>query len=237
MQTIPYQDSTSRVDSSLPPNSTLGDPVYARVRERLRQEILSGVFEAGVRLKIAELSHRYAVSQMPIREALQQLQGEGLIVIEPNKGAMVRKVDERLICNMYDIRIAIDALLVRFSASCFGQADLEALQAIQYDFEAAARENQVDRCLQYNRRFHQVIYQVAENPVAWEVVERHWGLIDNLRRKYKFGHARIPGILREHRELIAVLEKRDTDAAVRVIQQHCEKSKLDLVGQMRLAGA
>ncbi len=233
MQTIPYQNSTLTINNSLPSNSTLGDPVYARVRERLRQEILSGVFEAGVRLKIAELSHRYAVSQMPIREALQQLQGEGLIVIEPNKGAMVRRVDERLICNMYDIRIAIDAVLVRLSVSRFSQADLEVLQTIQYDFEAAARENQIDQCLIHNQRFHRVIYQVSDNPVAWEIVERHWGLIDSLRRKYKFGHARIPGILREHRELIAVLEKRDADAAVRVIQQHCEKSKLDLLEQMR----
>ncbi|MBL8228105.1 MAG: GntR family transcriptional regulator, partial [Bryobacterales bacterium] len=68
----------------------LGDPVYLRVRERLRADILSGRFGPGERIKIAELSKRYGVSQMPVREALQMLQGEGLITIAPNKGASVR---------------------------------------------------------------------------------------------------------------------------------------------------
>src|SRR3712207_3392027 len=68
----------------------IADPIYVRVREQLRTDILQGVFAPGERIKIAELSKRYGVSQMPVREALQMLQGEGLVTIAPNKGASIR---------------------------------------------------------------------------------------------------------------------------------------------------
>ena len=91
----------------------LATPTYARVCELLRKDILSGQFPPGARLKIAELSQAYGVSQMPIREALQQLQGEGLLDILPNRGASVRTVDARMVRNIYDLRGAIESMLVR----------------------------------------------------------------------------------------------------------------------------
>ena len=221
------------MEAGAPPS--LGDPVYARVRERLRGDILSGIFEANARLKIAQLSKRYAVSQMPIREALQQLQGEGLIVIEPNKGARVRTVDERFIRNTYGIREAIDALLVRSSVPHLTQEQLDELRAVQYDFEGAARENDVERCVAIDRQFHRTIYRASENLDALTIVERSRGLIDCLRIKYGFGHARIPGMIREHRELVDALERKDVDETALLSSRHCERGKLDLLEQMRIA--
>lgn len=212
---------------------SLSDTTYARVREQLREDILAGVFEPGVRIKIAELSQRYNVSQMPIREALQQLQGEGLIIIQPNKGASVRSVDERFIQNIYDIRSALEAMLVRRAVAAITDDELKKLEAIQAEYEAAQQEHDVKRLLDCNLRFHYQINVLAENPEAMEMLERSWGLIDFLRHRYDFGPRRLNTITTDHRQLLKALKRRDAEAAEGCIRKHCEGAKLDLVQQMR----
>src|SRR4051812_2768522 len=70
---------------------------YVRVANRLRPDIIPGPWRPDARLKIRELAAHYGVSPAPIRESLQQLQGEGLVVMEPNRGARVRPITEQLI--------------------------------------------------------------------------------------------------------------------------------------------
>jgi DNA-binding GntR family transcriptional regulator len=135
-------------------SSQLADPTYSRVREKLREDILSGYFISGERLKIAELVDRYKVSQMPIREALQQLQGEGLLIIEPNKGAHVRKVDKQFLESIYEIRQLIEVYLTVKCMDNLKPKDLKLLNQIQKSYESAASKEDYTTCLQLNRRFH-----------------------------------------------------------------------------------
>ena len=87
---------------------TLSNTIYSRVTDDLRRAIVSGDFESGERLKMVDLIQRFGTSQMPIREALQQLQGEGLITIIPNRGAQVKIIDHDFVSNIYDLRVAIE---------------------------------------------------------------------------------------------------------------------------------
>lgn len=210
-----------------------GDPIYARVRDQLRQEILGGVFAAGARLKIADLAGRYGVSQMPVREALQQLQGEGLVLIEPNKGARVRKVDEAFIVNVYEIFGALEGLLIRRATPLLSAADLRQSRAIEQAFEAAGKQGDLDGSLRQNQLFHHLLYQRAGNAEALEIIERHWGLIDCLRRKHGFGPRRIAAVIDEHRRLLRALEDHDAKTAESLVRDHCAHAREDLVEQMR----
>jgi len=212
---------------------SLGDPVYMRVREALRQDIVDGVFPGGTRIKMAELAQRYAVSAMPVREALQELQGEGLVIIEPNKGARVRTVDAAFIHNMYDIRGAIDAMLVRRAAAALSAGDLKLLAQSQSGYEASAKRGELAAVLAENQRFHGIINRAAANPEAEAMISRHWSLIDALRGKYGFAKQRLAETVREHRSLLAALEARDVDAAQRIALGHVEHAKNDLLACMR----
>ena len=212
---------------------SFGEPVYARVCEHIRQDILSGKLEAGIRLKIHGLCQRYNVSQMPIREALQQLQGEGLIVIEPNRGAYVRRVDEHFIKNMYDIRGAIDALLARLGIPNLTDESLEKILEIQERYEEFAHAKDTNVFLTINKQFHHEFYMLADNPEALQIMERQWGLIDTLRAKYGFGSTRLIEIMSEHRELLEAYEHRNIALAERIARDHCEKAKIDLLQQIR----
>lgn len=97
--------------------SQLSNTTYSKVREQLRHDILSNYFAPGARLKILDLVKLYNVSQMPIREALQQLQGEGLVVIEQHKGAYVRHIDKKFVSNIYDVRRVIEVFMTLESRS------------------------------------------------------------------------------------------------------------------------
>jgi DNA-binding GntR family transcriptional regulator len=90
----------------------LGRTNYQRVRDIIRNDIITGQFRDGDRLKISDLVGRYGISAMPIREALQQLQGEGLVVMSANRGASVRRIDEHFLWQMYEIRKALEMFFV-----------------------------------------------------------------------------------------------------------------------------
>jgi DNA-binding GntR family transcriptional regulator len=213
----------------------IGDPVYLRVRERIRADILSGHFGPGARIKIADVSKRYGVSQMPVREALQMLQGEGLVTIAPNRGASVRPVNESFIGNMYDIRGAIEIMLVRRCVERITESEIFKLHSIEGHYEEAVRAEDVGGCLQYNKQFHHIIYQCAQNPEALEMLESHWDLIESLRGHYGFGASRLEQIIHEHRQLLRALSDRNRSLAEEAAAVHCERAKEDLINQSRLA--
>ncbi len=209
----------------------IGDPVYKRVRERIRQDILSGHFEPGARIKTAALGARYGVSQMPIREALQQLQGEGLVTIAPNRGASVRRVDAEFIRNIYDIRSALEAMMVRRGVEAVTDSDMFSLYAIQGRFEAAVRQQDTDAALAANHELHHTMFRLAGNPEAVDVIARHDELLQSLRRRFGYGAGRLEEIVSEHRQLLRALDQHDADAVTRIVEEHCSKAKLDLIAQ------
>jgi DNA-binding GntR family transcriptional regulator len=218
-------------------HSPIADPVYMRVRELIRQDIFTGHFAPGARIPTAALSARYGVSQMPIREALQQLQGEGLVIIAPNRGARVRHVDARFISNIYDIRAALDAMMVARAVETIGDNDMFTLYAAERRFEEAASRGDIEAALAANREFHESIFPLAGNPEAVDVIARHAELFQSLRRRFGYSQDRMQAIITEHRQLLRAFEQRDPEAAARAVKAHNEHAKLDLIAQAGLAAS
>lgn len=209
--------------------------MYTRVRERIRQDILSGHFQSGVRIKMADLSSRYGVSQMPIREALQQLQGEGLVTIAPNRGASVRRVDEAFIRNVYDIGIALEAMLVRRAIAVITDSDMFALYGIQTRYEAAVQQGNAAVAFDANLELHETVYGIAGNPEALGILRRRTELLQGLRHRFGYGPDRQEQIIREHRQLLRALDHRDVALASQIIEEHVEHAKQDLIAQVKLS--
>ena len=227
--------ATDMRHSAFPPETGLGDPVYARVREHLRKDILAGTFQVGERLKIQELSRRYGVSPMPVREALQKLEGEGLVQIEPNRGARVRRVDLRFIHNMYDIRAAIDGMLVRKATERVTAQTLEKIRDAVEAYEQAVADGEQAASFEANRHLHEILHETARNEDAQAILSQRWGLIECLRSTFRSGPERMQEAIREHRGLLEALENRDADEAERIAKLHCENARIDLIKQMQKA--
>ena len=199
---------------------------------RIRDDIVAGDLQFGARITIDALATRYGVSHMPVREALRELQGEGLVVIEPNRGARVRTIDARFVENLFEIRTALEVMMVRRAAQRATAGDIAELRAIEDLLERHIGSADHAAVVAENRRFHQTINRIADNVDALPIVDKHWMLLAALWRNFGYGAARFAGVANDHRHLIAALEAHDQEAASLIMGAHATKAKLELLARI-----
>ncbi|MDJ0388889.1 GntR family transcriptional regulator [Roseomonas sp. E05] len=227
--------------SSAPPpeaaetDLALGRTIYQRVHERLRNDILAGRIPPGGRLKIADIARRHGLSQMPVREALQQLQGEGLVILSPNRGARVRAMDAAFIRSLFDIREALEGFLTRQAAACLTPALIEQLRGLQRRYDAAVESGDLRACSPLNREFHEAILRATGNHEAIRLLNQHTALIAALRGRAGYAPGRLATIRQEHWALIEALERGDGAAAQRVHAAHVRRAAEDMLAMLRAA--
>jgi DNA-binding GntR family transcriptional regulator len=226
-------DDTDDAREALP----FGSTVYQRVHERLRADILAGRLAPGTRLKIQDLATRYGLSHMPVREALQQLQGEGLVVMAPNRGATVRRMDAQFIRNIFGIREALEGYLTRQAAVVLGAEDIARLRAIQSELRAAHMQRDVQGVVRLNRSFHRTIEAATGNDDAIRLLDLHSNLIGALRTRVGYRPGRVEAVLREHDSLIEALAARDAAAAGAIHDLHMRAARDDIVQALAEADA
>ncbi len=153
------------------------------VYELLREEIIEGRLTANERLKVSALAERYGTSTNPVREALQQLRGEGFVVIEPNRGARVRPVDETFLRDTYEMEVLIEPYLTRWFVGVATDADVVRLEAIQAEIEAHNFAD-VRHNSSLDTQFHLVFYDHHYNRHAVELWWRHREILSAISRRY-----------------------------------------------------
>lgn len=202
------------------------------VHRRIREDIVAGRLGLGSRITIDELALRYGVSHMPIREALRELHGEGLVVIEPNRGARVRPIDISFVENFFDVRTALEVVLTRRAARNCTSAVVAGLKRIQDDLESRMERGDISGVLAANRAFHRSIYEHAGNPEALATVDRHWLLIEALWSRHGYATDRFVGVANDHRHIIFALEHGDAEAAGALMTAHVLKARQDMIKRM-----
>ncbi|MGI6083267.1 MAG: GntR family transcriptional regulator [Limnochordia bacterium] len=210
----------------------LSTPAYALVRDRLRQDVISGRLSAGTRVTIAEVAKKYDVSQMPVREAFQALQAEGILELLPHRGARVRAMSRKFVRNMYDLRGAIENLLARLAMPHLSPADLIKLDELHSAFCEAAEQNDTQKMLSLNQEFHTFIYRRGDNPEALAVFDRSANLVMALRQQYGYSAERRRQIVAQHAAMLDALRAQDEASLAEVVQRHCEEAKADLLSRM-----
>lgn len=210
--------------------------VVDRVKRSIRDDILAGRFAPGERLRIAELSARFGVSSIPIREALLRLEGDRLVVIESHRGAVIRAIDRKVVSDMYDVRFAVEALTVRNATARARPADVQHLEAYVLAYEKTAATGDHSRMLTANQELHGFIGTLSGNPEAARYIEQGWELIIGIRNRFGFGTTRFAAILGEHRRLVEAIARGDQVLAVHIAQEHSEGAKQDLLRRMEETG-
>jgi DNA-binding GntR family transcriptional regulator len=204
------------------------------VYEMIREDIISGRLGPNERLKVAELAEHYQTSTNPVREALQQLRGEGFVLMEPNRGARVRPIDADFVRDIIEIEMLIEGSLTRWFVSIATDADIDELEAIQAEIEA---NNFTDRTRHglLDTRFHQFIYDRHYNRHAAELWWKHREILRAISRRFPTSLSRRVSVLREHRELIERIRAQDADGAAAVVARHVEGSGRHIIEQMGVA--
>jgi DNA-binding GntR family transcriptional regulator len=201
----------------------------AAVRDLLTADIVAGGFAPGERLVVAVLARRYGTSAMPVRAALQELRGRGLVTEQPHQGARVRAIDAEYIANVYELRRAVLGLLIPRCVRFAGNADLDAIADLAAGFADTARGGAIAPIMAASRAFHHGVYALARNAEALDVMDRTWPLIDALRARLGFGPGRLAQAMRGHQAMLAALRRRDGREATRLFQEASDAAMNDLV--------
>lgn len=199
------------------------------IEQRLRNDIVAGDLPFGSRLIIEDLATRYGVSHMPIREALRILHGEGLVVIEPNRGARVRPLYRGFIEDLFDLRCAVETMLARRAAERRKPPQLDELRRAAAQLEALVAAGDHASVPLANRAFHRVINDAAGHPGALPIVDSHWLLLAALLKRYGYDDQRFQRVIEEHQHLIQAIERGDAHSASLLMGAHIEKAKNNLL--------
>lgn len=203
------------------------------LHDLIREDIVEGRLEPGARLKTAELAKHYGTSTNPVREALHHLQGEGVVIISPNKGARVRPISEDFVRNIYEIRALVEPYLVRWFVDYATDPEIEALERLQRDIDQNRSDYQ--GYWQANEQFHNIIYGRHYNQEAVELENRQRKVLHILTRRFAISRSRWQAITREHWDIIEAIKRHDADTAARVMEQHVRGACQHLIEQMRTA--
>ena len=203
---------------------------------RIRAAIVAGELGAGERLKVGALAERYGSSSNPVREALQQLRGEGLVEISRNRGARVRPIDEDFLRNMYEITALLEPYMIRWFVAHASDAEVEQLEAAQAEIESAGLDDPVA----YGRmddRFHAVLNDRHYNEIAVQMWHHRREALRIIAFRIPFSRARREAILHEHRGMIECVRRHDGDGAAALVTRHIEGAARHVIEHLRAARA
>jgi len=127
--------------------------------ESLRDEIVRGTFIPGQYLRLEEIAGRFDVSTMPVREALRDLEAEGLVTIFPHRGAIVTRLSADELQDIYDIRVVLEEMATRLAVPLMTEATLTELTSLVEQMED--RQGHVATLVKLNHRFHSALYAAS----------------------------------------------------------------------------
>jgi DNA-binding GntR family transcriptional regulator len=194
----------------------------AATAEELRRRILAGVFPAGAQLRQDALAAEFGMSRIPIREALVQLEAEGLVRILPHRGAVVTELSPEEIAELFELRAQIEPALLRRSAPRLTASDYLELHAILAEYSGELRAQNVNRWGELNTRFHMLLYRHAGRPRSLSIAEsllRSCDLHTRLQLSYTNGQERAEI---EHTELVRLCKDVRIDEACKLLRAHIE---------------
>jgi len=206
----------------------ISTPTYMRLRDQVRADIVAGLWPLGSHVTLAQLASHYQVSANPVREALLQLQGEGVVSMRMNRGAVIPIVDAKYVDDLCRLRGAIQSMLVRDAARLATAEQIAAMMALAKDYERAAAAADAPAAIAANRKLHTHIDGIGGNALAVELLQGRTSLIDAYRRSVGYGPGRLDLVIKQHRKIVRAIAAHDADKAVKAMLEHTETARLDL---------
>ena len=137
--------------------------LHHEVASLIRDMIIAGELAPGIRIAEAELCARFGVSRTPLREALKVLAVEGLVVLQPNRGAAVARITPEEIDELFPIMGVLEALAGEIACERLSEQDLAEIEGLHADMVDAHRRGEWVACSKLNRAIHEKIFAVAGN--------------------------------------------------------------------------
>jgi DNA-binding GntR family transcriptional regulator len=215
---VEYQDTDS-----------LSSSLRRRAFRQIQNDILNGVYEPGESLIETKLSEELGVSRTPVREALRQLELEGLVESVPNKGVTVKGVSPKDIQDIYTIRMLIEGLAARWAAEKVTPEEIEELkEAVELE-EFFTTKKDYGRLLKLDTRFHDIIFKASKSMPLMHTLSTFHHYVQRARKVSMSSPKRAMEVLKEHKAIMQAIIDGDADRAEKLTTEHVRNASKNLL--------
>ncbi|MFW5994449.1 MAG: GntR family transcriptional regulator, partial [Halanaerobiaceae bacterium] len=170
------------------------------------------------------------VSRTPVREAIRMLELEELIEIYPQKGIFVAGIESKKeIDNIFEVRSELEALAVRLAAVKLTDQQISQLKTYLLELKTATSQQNLDKCIEVDIAFHQIIYEAADNRWLQKVLDTLFEQVTRFRSQSFSRKGRMTEAYKEHQELFNALEKNDISLAEEIVRCHIENARKNVI--------
>jgi len=206
-----------------------------RVFAQIEDDILNGKYLPGESLTETRLSDELGVSRTPVREAIRQLELEGLVQSIPNKGAIVKGVSVQDIDDIYTIRMMIEGLAARWAAEKITFEELEQLrEAIELE-EFYTNKNDVQHLLQFDSTFHKIIFRASKSKPLMHMLTTFHHYVQKARNVSLEAPGRARKVLEEHQAILQAIIDKDSDKAEKLTTEHIRNARINMQTQKNIS--
>jgi DNA-binding GntR family transcriptional regulator len=201
----------------------MGEDNYSlssRVFHTLRENILSGKYSTDEELKEKSIGEELGVSRTPVREALRQLELEGLVTIIPNKGAYVVGITQKDIRDIYEIRSRLEGLCARWATQNITKEQLDELEENIYLSDFHTAKGNYEQVVELDNKFHELLYDASESKELRHVLLDFHHYVQRVRKITLAVPDRAISSNDEHRRIVEALKVHDADKAEELANQH-----------------
>ena len=202
-----------------------------RLFRRLRNDILSGVYKEHDELRETTIGEELGVSRTPVREALRQLELEGLVTIVPNKGAYVTGISKKDVHDIYKIRSMLEGMCARWATRYITPEQIGELEEVILLSEFHLKRKNEEKAVQVSEldgKFHKVLYEASNSRILEHVLSDFHKYVQMARTHSVESRERAEKSIEEHRAILEAIKGKDEDQAERLANAHVMKAMENL---------
>lgn len=195
----------------------------SRVFQKIRDDILEGKYKEHDELRENTIGKELGVSRTPVREALRQLELEGLVTIIPNKGAYVTGISPKDVRDIYMVRSMLEGLCARWATENITEEQLDELEEIlllsefHIKKEGSSNANQVAAL---DGKFHAVLYEASNSRILSHILTDFHKYVLMARKSSIVSEERARKSIREHKQILRAIRDKDADLAEQLANEH-----------------
>ncbi|MEA3423169.1 MAG: GntR family transcriptional regulator [Bacillota bacterium] len=193
--------------------------------EKIREDILNDVYKNDEKIIEAKVAEEMGVSRTPVREAIKQLELDGLVENIPNRGVIVKGVTAQDVEDIYTMRLAIEGIAAKWSVERMSEDSLRDLKDVYELMEFYTVKKDIEKIFELNTRFHEVIYKASSSRYLEHVLTDFQQFIKSTRKSSLASEGRVEEALKEHKQILDAFLAKDIKAATDALIYHIEHSK------------
>lgn len=200
-------------------------PISGVLFSQLQKDILTGKLKAGQKLTEQELCKTYGVSRTPVREALRQLETDGLVENILNRGAFVVGMTEQDYEDMFELRKVYEIQAVKWAIDRIDEEEMDRLEEIFEFMEFYTMRNDIDKMLTINTSFHQMIYEASHNKMLKKLLSSYQNFLKYKGAESVYDEYYLTTVLEEHRAIFKAFKDKDVKAGALAMEIHINRAK------------